>query len=75
MAGFKISKKNSFFKESVEVSMGNGNDTSFWHDRWLRGMQLKEVFPRLFILSIVKGKSLSKFQDGSSGKLLWELKF
>ena len=40
--------------ESVEVSVGNGNDTSFWHDMWLRGMLLKEVFPRLFMLSIDK---------------------
>jgi hypothetical protein len=40
--------------------LGNGGDTIFWHDTWVGVQPLKEVFPRLFLVSTQKECSVSE---------------
>jgi hypothetical protein len=40
--------------------LGNGGDTIFWHDTWVGVQPLKEVFPRLFLVSTKKECSVSE---------------
>jgi hypothetical protein len=47
------------FGESVSKKVGNGSDTFFWSDLWLRGVPLCERFERLFDLIENKVKHCS----------------
>ncbi|XP_071696191.1 uncharacterized protein [Rutidosis leptorrhynchoides] len=49
----QVQFKNSFIK-----SVGDGNSTSFWCDRWLGNEKLCNLFPRLFNLERVKDVSI-----------------
>jgi hypothetical protein len=37
----------SFFKASIAVTVGNGESTLFWSERWLNGQGIKELAPDL----------------------------
>ena len=56
LIGSRFSNFSNFFKDNLVVRVGNGRDISFWHDKWLGGLVLREVFPRLFTLTIDKKK-------------------
>ncbi|GAU46768.1 hypothetical protein TSUD_92630 [Trifolium subterraneum] len=54
-----------FFKR-----IGNGGGTSFWHDTWVGAQPLKEVFPRLFLIS--SQKECSVLEVGRWVSEVWE---
>jgi hypothetical protein len=54
-----------FFKR-----IGNGGETSFWHDRWVGVQPLKDVFPRLFLVSTQKEACVSEVGRRVLGR--WE---
>jgi hypothetical protein len=53
--------------------IGNGGNTSFWHDSWVGPQPLKEVFPRLFLISTQKMSSVLDCGRWVSG--VWEWNF
>ncbi|GAU29855.1 hypothetical protein TSUD_379450 [Trifolium subterraneum] len=57
--------KDLFFKR-----IGNGGDTRFWHDTWVGAQPLKEVFPRLFLIS--SQKECSVLEVGRWVSEVWE---
>jgi hypothetical protein len=57
-----------FFKK-----IGNGSNTSFWHDKWVGTQPLKEVFPRLFLISTQKECSVMEVGRWNSGRWEWSL--
>jgi hypothetical protein len=59
-----------FFKR-----IGNGGDTSFWHEKWVGVQPLKEAFPRLFLLSTQKEACVSEVGRRVSGRWEWDLKW
>ncbi|MCH80143.1 LINE-1 reverse transcriptase like [Trifolium medium] len=59
-----------FFKK-----IGNGGATSFWHDSWLGPQPLKEVFPRLFLLSVQKECSVLEVGQLISGRWEWGVRW
>jgi hypothetical protein len=59
-----------FFKR-----IGNGGETSFWHDVWVGVQSLKEVFPRLFLVSTQKDACVSEVGRWVSGVWEWDLKW
>ena len=42
---------------SICKNVRNGEITSFWDDKWLEGIRLKDKFPRPYVLEKVKGVS------------------
>jgi hypothetical protein len=55
--------------------IGNGGDTSFWHDTWVGVNPLKEVFPRLFLISTQKDHSVLEVRRLILGRWEWDLKW
>ncbi|KAL8482942.1 hypothetical protein ACS0TY_025841 [Phlomoides rotata] len=45
---------NKWFRDNVSRTIGDGNDTKFWYDKWLGGRCFKDMFPRLFLIDINK---------------------
>ncbi|CAJ2635808.1 unnamed protein product [Trifolium pratense] len=44
----------------VRKKLGNGHNTSFWHDKWIGVIPLKNVYPRLFSVSVDKDSSVAE---------------
>ncbi|XP_071707946.1 uncharacterized protein [Rutidosis leptorrhynchoides] len=42
------------FRSSFVKSIGDGGDTSFWHEHWIGEDMLCNLFPRLYMLEIDK---------------------
>ena len=64
-----------FFKENLEIQLGNGSRIRFWQDAWIGDACLKAEFPRLYSLSINKDGFISNLWnvDEEGGK--WVLLF
>jgi hypothetical protein len=62
--------RDIFFKR-----IGNGDDTSFWHDIWVGTQPLKKVFPRLFLVSIQKECSVLEVGRWDSDRWVWDFKW
>ncbi|PNX70469.1 pantothenate synthetase, partial [Trifolium pratense] len=59
-----------FFKK-----IGNGGNTSFWHDTWMGTQPLKEVFPRLFLISAQKDCCVLELGRWTLGHWEWDLRW
>ncbi|XP_015950345.1 uncharacterized protein LOC107475226 [Arachis duranensis] len=47
------------FREGLQLIIGNGNRTSFWHSGWINGGALKDRFPKLFSVALDKDCHIS----------------
>jgi hypothetical protein len=43
-----------WFDNNIRRVVGDGNDTLFWHDTWVRDFPLRTTFPRLYDLALNK---------------------
>lgn len=59
------SRIRDIVEEGMQISVGDGNSTLFWHDNWCPGGPLKASFPRLF--------SISRYQDALIRQMGWWL--
>ncbi|XP_071688820.1 uncharacterized protein [Rutidosis leptorrhynchoides] len=61
------------FKNSFVKVIGNGRDTSFWHEVWIGQDKLCDAFPRLYRLETFKHASVSMrvYTRGSSNQFSW----
>lgn len=64
-----------FFKENVEIKVGNGRRIMFWEDAWNGSYCLKDKYPRLFSISIDKGVTLKEMVDRKDSFANWILRF
>ena len=64
-----------FFKSNVQLKVGDGKDILFWRDRWMGERALKEEFPRLYMLSSDKEKSLFALRRSEAGSSGWTVSF
>ncbi|XP_057720288.1 uncharacterized protein LOC130934768 [Arachis stenosperma] len=62
----KVEDKLSLWKAKTLNKVGNGRTVRFWEDIWLPHGVLKELFPRLFSISNLKGSVIGDcgFWDG-----------
>lgn len=73
--GSDIEKLGIEWKESFGKKVGNGEDTSFWSERWLGKFTLAKKFPRLFKLEknpFVTVRDRMPNGEDSSGKWRWD---
>jgi hypothetical protein len=58
------------FQDMVNVGcnviIGNGSDTSIWHDRWIEEASLATLFPSLYKLWFQKEASVQEVWNGTS---------
>jgi hypothetical protein len=50
----------ALFQASTELKLGNGRKASFWHDKWLNGIILKDQAPNLFKRACFKNRTVAK---------------
>jgi hypothetical protein len=49
------------------LELGDGSKIKFWYDVWCREMALKEAFPDLYNVALVKDAFVAVNLDSSSG--------
>ncbi|WVZ91118.1 hypothetical protein U9M48_037331 [Paspalum notatum var. saurae] len=65
-AGFKVNcteAEMDLFRACTQLSLGDGNRISFWHDRWLQGQMPKQI--ALLCFKLVWRKNLKALQGNS----------
>lgn len=63
---------HSFFISNTFISVGNGDRTLFWEDKWAAERCLKDVFPRLYSISPDKMKSIKQVIELRRSLHEWE---
>ncbi|KAM2004953.1 hypothetical protein FF1_000090 [Malus domestica] len=71
----EISAGSPSFLPSCKFVLGNGERLRFWEDGWLEGGLLKDIFPRLFMLSTTKNLSISRLTVHSLQSVSWNFDF
>jgi hypothetical protein len=52
--------EQELFRACTTITVNNGKSTSFWHDRWLRGLCPKEIASALFKLTRCKNITVAQ---------------
>ena len=58
---------------NVGFILGDGSSIHFWRDEWIEGVVLKDVFPRIFALSVNKLGKVKEFGTLSINGWQWEI--
>lgn len=61
----------SWFSDAVARKVGDGSQILFWLDSWLGDTRLKDVFPRLYQVSLDQKATISGFGEWSSVGWHW----
>ena len=56
------------FEDAIKWMSGTGKEIVFWEDNWVGNGALKEVFPRLFSLSLSKESKVAEFGAWNNGQ-------
>ncbi|XP_071727135.1 uncharacterized protein [Rutidosis leptorrhynchoides] len=68
VSGFSLDDMQVAFSNSFIKQLGNGNNTSFWHEDWIRNDKLCILFPRLYRLeSEIEATMQQRIQKNSDG--------
>jgi len=57
----EANKESNWFDQRIRWKIGNGSRIKFWEDWWVGEQTLKEKFPRLYGVSVLKDKMVSEF--------------
>ena len=63
----------SIFNENIGLLQGNGESILFWEDKWLNGARLKEKFPRIYALLVVKNAPILSFGSWADDTWFWKI--
>ncbi|WVZ56447.1 hypothetical protein U9M48_006975, partial [Paspalum notatum var. saurae] len=64
----------ALFRASMEITIGNGLSTSFWHDSWLLGKAPMDIAPSLYPLAWRKNKKVhEELVDLNWTRGLWRM--
>jgi hypothetical protein len=64
---------NNWFIHGTVKKLGNGLATNFWCDRWLGDAPLRDLFPRLFSISLQQDLSITAVRRSINGIATWNL--
>ncbi|KAJ9564334.1 hypothetical protein OSB04_000300 [Centaurea solstitialis] len=70
--GLEVDKLGINFSSSFWKSIGDGTESKFWEDYWLKLGSLKDNFPRLFKLEEDRKVSVAERGSFSKGTWSWE---
>jgi len=59
------------FEDAIKWRSGTGKEIVFWEDNWVGNGALKEVFTRLFSLSLSKESKVAEFGAWNNGQWAW----
>ena len=59
------------FEDAIKWMSGTRKEIVFWEDNWVGNGALKEVFPRLFSLSLSKESKVAEFGAWNNGQWAW----
>lgn len=54
-------RTSDLIKQGFRVLIGNGFNVDFWLDNWTGRGSLKQIYPRIFALALVKQGPIAKF--------------
>ena len=66
-------KVRAIIEEGMRVRVGNGKSILFWHDRWCEAGILKNVFPRLFSISLQQHWQVYHMGEWIGNSWAWKL--
>ncbi|GLU04440.1 hypothetical protein SLE2022_215870 [Rubroshorea leprosula] len=61
--------------EGFKWEVGEGNRVGFWSDRWIGVKSLRDLFPRLFALSVKKEGKVSEMGYWEEGRWRWRVEW
>ncbi|GAU10267.1 hypothetical protein TSUD_423970 [Trifolium subterraneum] len=64
-----------WIKDVFIKKLGNGGSTRFWLDHWIGVAPLKEVFPRLYNISLQMNHTIQEMGEWVNDKWIWHIKW
>ncbi|GKV27934.1 hypothetical protein SLEP1_g37047 [Rubroshorea leprosula] len=68
-------KHKNMLAEGFKWELGEGNKVAFWHEWWVGDKNLRDLFPRLFELSVKKEGKVSEMGFWEEGKWVWRVEW
>ncbi|GKV29207.1 hypothetical protein SLEP1_g38153 [Rubroshorea leprosula] len=68
-------KLRNMLVEGFKWEVGEGNRVGFWSDRWIGVKSLRNLFPRLFALSVKKDGKVSEMGSWEEGRWWWRVEW
>ncbi|GKV50261.1 hypothetical protein SLEP1_g56973 [Rubroshorea leprosula] len=68
-------KLRNMLVEGFKWEVGEGNRVEFWSNRWVGDKSLRDLFPRLFALSIKKEGKVSEMGTWEEGRWVWRVEW
>ncbi|KAE8682317.1 Polynucleotide adenylyltransferase family protein isoform 4 [Hibiscus syriacus] len=62
-------------RSNLRWKTGNGHYVAFWNDAWLGEVPLKDLFPRLYTLSMNKEGKVVEFRESNAAGWVWDIQF
>lgn len=70
-----IQRGRNWFSGSTCFELGLGTNVQFWHDRWCRGRDLKDTFPRLYTFAQRKDAAVADLLSWRADQNVWDVSF
>ncbi|GKV27596.1 hypothetical protein SLEP1_g36755 [Rubroshorea leprosula] len=68
-------KLRNMLVEGFKWEVGEGNRVEFWSNRWVGDKSLRDLFPRLFALSVKKEGKVSEMGTWEEGRWRWRVEW
>ncbi|GKV42785.1 hypothetical protein SLEP1_g50152 [Rubroshorea leprosula] len=68
-------KHRIMLAEGFKWEVGEGNKVAFWHEWWVGDKSLRDLFPRLFELSVKKEGKVSEMGFWEEGEWVWRIEW
>ena len=66
-------KVRKIIQEGMSLRVGDGTSILFWHDRWCEIGVLKDIYPRLFTVSLQKNCEVCQMGEWVENSWVWNL--
>jgi len=66
---------DGWFQEAVGWKVGSGDKARFWEDVWIRNVNLKTLFPRLYSVSLNQGQKVEEVGMWDDASWRWCLRW